>query len=119
LKKDGKDEMSSREEIIVEAVTTDRSQTVLLAGAFPELFDACLDRVLQQQMKHDAQGVVRSWLRTQLHPVVRTPKANPIGVLYGQLMRKAGPETLAGLDFISSQHWDSSDPVAQALVKRK
>jgi hypothetical protein len=32
-------------------------------------------------------------------------------------MRKAGPETLAGLDFINRRHWDSSDPVVHALVK--
>jgi hypothetical protein len=109
--------MSSIEDIITEAVTTDRSQIVLSVGAFPDAFDACLERVLQRQLELDAQGVVRSWLRTQLHPIIRTPKANPIGVFYGQLMRKAGPQTLAGLDFLSRQHWNSSDPVVQALIK--
>lgn len=108
--------MSRLEEIFKEAVTSDRSQVVLSVGAIPDAFDTSLDRVLQQQMELDKRGVVRSWIRTQLHPIIRTPETNPIGVFYGQMMELASPETLGGLDFIGQQ-WDSKDPIVEILVK--
>jgi hypothetical protein len=83
--------MSSLEQVMTEAVTTDRPQVLLSAGGFPDAFDVCLERVLRQQLQLDAQGVVRSWLRRQLTVTIRTPKSrSPIEALYQQIMRKAG-----------------------------
>jgi hypothetical protein len=111
---------SNREQVIREAVTTDQPQVVLSAGeGFVDIFDACLERVLQQQLHLDAQGVVRSWLRTQLMVAVRIPKSRkPIEALYQQIVRKAGPETLVGFypDLLLKQHRDSDDPVVRALM---
>jgi hypothetical protein len=108
------------ESAIVEAVTTDRPQVLLSAGDALDAFDACLERVLQQQLRLDAEGVVRSWLHTQLMVPVRMPKSrSPIEAFYRQIVKKAGPETLA--DFFPDLHLkhqrrDSEDSVVRALV---
>lgn len=112
--------MSSIESAIVEAVTTDRAQVFLSAGNVLDTFDACLERVLQQQLRLDAEGVVRSWLRTQLMVPVRMPKSrSPIEAFYRQIVRKAGPEPLAAFYpnlLLKQSHRDNTDPVVQALV---
>lgn len=112
--------MSSIESAIAEAVTTDRSQVLLSAGDALDAFDECLERVLQQQLRLDAEGVVRSWLRTQLTIPVRTPKSrSPIEALYQQIVRKAGPETFAGFYpdlLLKQQRRGNKDSVVQALV---
>ena|SRR2546430_1225889 len=112
--------MSSLEQVMTEAVTTDRPQVLLSADGFPDAFDVCLERVLQQQLQLDAQGVVRSWLPTQLTVTVRTPKSrSPIEALYQQVVRKAGPEPLAAFYpdlLLKQQSRDSRDPGVQALV---
>jgi len=75
--------MTSIEEVLTEAVTTDNPQVLLSVGGFPDAYDACLERILQWQMQLDTQKVVRSWLRTQFTVVIRTPKSrNPIETFY-------------------------------------
>jgi hypothetical protein len=112
--------MSSIEQVLLEAVTTDHLQVILVAGERSDAFDACLERVLQQQLRLDAEGVVRSWLRTQLMVPVRMPKSrSPIEAFYRQIVRKAGPETLASFfpDLHLKHHRrDINDPTVRALV---
>jgi len=94
----GEGTMSSMESAIVEAVTTDRAQVLLSAGTALDAFDECLERVLHQQLRLDAEGVVRSWLHTQLKIPVRMPKSrSPIEALYRQIVRKAGPRNACRL----------------------
>jgi hypothetical protein len=112
--------MSSIESAIAEAVTTDKPQVILSAGEALDAFDECLEHILQQQMRLNAEGITRSWPHTQLKVPIHMPKTRtPIESLYQQIVRKAGPETLVGFfpDLVLKQHHrDSTDPVVQALV---
>lgn len=112
--------MSSIESALAEAVTTDSPQVILSAGEALDAFDECLERILQQQMRLNAEGITRSWPHTQLKIPARIPKTRtPIESLYQQIVRKAGPETLVWFfpDLVLKQHHrDSTDPVVQALA---
>lgn len=110
------------ERVIREAVTDDKAQRILSFGPLTEIFDDCLERVLQQQLQREAEG--ERWLgpRTQFTISLRVSRAaNPIRTLYRQIFKKFGPDNFAFHlrmyeDLIMKRSRGDTDAVAQALV---
>jgi hypothetical protein len=80
--------ISSITEVLTEAVGTDRAQTVLSACRLFDVFDDCLEHVLQR-------GVPRGGLHTQLMARLTTPRSDaPVRTLYRQLLEGLGPRVV-------------------------
>ncbi len=107
--------ISSITEVLTEAVGTDSAQTVFSACRLFDVFDDCLEHVLQR-------GVPRGGLHTQLMARLTTPRSDaPVRTLYRQLLEGLGPDDLA-YHLLLSQHRITErgrgkiDPIAEALL---